>query len=105
VIRTLKGTLKDALKLVRRGSSGVDFRESANKRDRTDRTEGVTDPHHRETIGKLCDEMWEVITLKIDALVEITDGFPELELNDRGRDTWVGWRQSEDSEIRISAAY
>ena len=61
----------------------MNFRECANERDRM---EGVTDPYHHETVGKFHDEMWAGITLELNALVEVIDGFPEPQANDQERD-------------------
>ena len=62
------------------GGSDVDFRECANERDRM---KGVTDPYHHETVRKFHDVGW--YPLKLDAVVEVTDGFPEPQANDQER--------------------
>ena len=72
--------LKKVLRLARRGSSNVNFRECANERDRM---ECVTDPYHRETVGKLRDEMWAGVTLELDALIEVINSFSEPQANDQ----------------------
>jgi len=46
---------------------------------------GVTNPHHRETVGKLRDQMWSISTLELDALVEVIDRFSEPQANDQER--------------------
>ena len=68
--------------------------------------EGVTDPYHRETIGKLRNQTWCISTLELDALVEIIDGFPEPHTNDQKRgDTCKSTFQPEDVKIGVSMAY
>ena len=52
----------------------MDFRECANEGDGV---ESVTDPYHREPVGKSGHEMRGSIALELDALIEIVDGFPE----------------------------
>jgi len=70
----LKGIQCPRLRLAGRGSSDVDFCKRTNERDRV---EGVTDPHHRETVGDPRNQMRSVGTLEFNALVEIINGFPE----------------------------
>jgi hypothetical protein len=60
----------------------VDFRERTNERDRM---EDITDPYHGETIGKASDQMCAIVTLELDALVEIINGFSEPQANDQER--------------------
>ena len=60
----------------------MDFRKRTNERDRM---EGVTNPYHRETIGKFRNQMWPVGTLKLDALVKVIYGFSEPQANDQER--------------------
>lgn len=70
------------LRLAGRGSSDMDFCERTNEGDGV---EGVADPHHRETVGNLRNEMRCIDTLELDALVEIIDCFPEPHTNDQKR--------------------
>ena len=66
------------------GGSGsdVDFRKRTNKRDGM---EGITDPYHRETIGKLRNQMWCIVTIELNALVEIIDGLSKPQANNQER--------------------
>jgi len=47
--------------------------------------EGVTNPDHRETVGKFGNQMWSISTLEHDALVKVIDGFSEPQANDQER--------------------
>jgi len=71
------------LHLAGRGSSDVNF---CKRTDERDGMEGVTDPYHRETVGKFRNKMWCVGTLELNALVEIIDGFsePQTDYQERG---------------------
>jgi len=60
----------------------VNFCKRTNKGDRM---ESVTNPHHRETVGKFRNQMWTVSTLEFDALVEVIDGFSKPQANDQER--------------------
>ena len=78
----LKGIQYPRLRLAGRGSSDVDFCKRTNERDRM---EGITNPHHRETVGNPGNQMWSIGTLELDALVEIINGFSEPHPNDQER--------------------
>jgi hypothetical protein len=60
------------LYLARRGSSDVNF---CKRTDEGDGMESVSNPYHRETVGKFRDYVGAVNSLELDALVEIIDGF------------------------------
>jgi hypothetical protein len=60
--------------------------------------ESVPDPYHRETVRERSHEMWTTITLELNALVEIVDGFPEPQANDQKRGDTCG--EGEDSHQR-----
>ena len=47
--------------------------------------EGVTNPYHRETVGKFRNQMRSVSTLELDALVKIIDGLSEPQADDQER--------------------
>lgn len=47
--------------------------------------EGITDPYHRETIGKLRNQMWCIVTIELNALVEIIDGLSKPQANNQER--------------------
>lgn len=70
------------LRLTRRSGSNMNFRKRTNKRDRM---EGVTNPYHRETIGKSRNKMWSVCTLELDTLVEIIHGLSKPQADDQER--------------------
>lgn len=83
----LKGIQCSHLRLAGRGSSDVDFCKRANERDGM---EGVTNPYHCESVGNLCNQMWCIDTIELNALVEIIDGFSEPHPNDQERgDTYT----------------
>ena len=78
-----KVEVKDSVRvlcLAGRGSSDVDFRKCTNERDGM---EGVTNPHHRESVGKFRNQMWCISTLEFDALVKVVDGLSEPQANDQ----------------------
>ena len=39
--------------------------------------ERATDQYHRKAVGKSRHQVWGGITLELNALIEIVDGFPE----------------------------
>lgn len=93
------------LHLARRGSGDVNFRECT---DEWDGVESVTDPHHRETVRECRHQVWGVITLELDALVEIIDGFSKPQANDQKRgDSCRGsfFMSAKDVKKDISTAY
>ena len=47
--------------------------------------EGVTNPYHRETVGKFRNQMGCVSTLELNALVKVIDRFSEPQANDQER--------------------
>lgn len=58
----------------------MDFRKRTNDRDRMER---VTDPHHRETVGKFRNQVWSIDALELNGLIEIVDGFSKPHANDQ----------------------
>ena len=60
----------------------MDFRKRINKGNRV---ESVTNPYHRETVRVLCNQMWSIGALELDALVKVIDGFSEPQANDEER--------------------
>ena len=103
VLKVVTGDTTRVLHLARRGSSDVDF---CKRTDERDGMEGVTDPHHCETVGKFRNQMWCVGTLELNALVEIIDGFsePQADYQERG-ETCGSVSQHKDVRIDISVAY
>ena len=86
-----------------RCSSDVNFRECANKEDSMER---VTDPYYRKAVGKPRHRVWSGITLELNALIEIVDGFPEPQADNQERgDTCRGLNQRQDVRRGILAAY
>ena len=45
----------------------------------------VSDPDHGETVGKSGHHMWAIVTLELDSLIEIIDGFSEPQADDQKR--------------------
>ena len=89
--------------LAGRGGGDVDFCKRTNKRDRM---EGITGPHHCETVGNRRNQMRSIGTLELNALVEIINGLPKPHTNDQKRgDSCRNSFQSEFVEVSISMAY
>ena len=65
----------------------MDFRERTNERDGM---EDVADPYHGETIRKASDQMCAIVTLELDTLVEIINGFSEPQADDQERGDTCG---------------
>lgn len=64
--------------------------------------EGVADPYHRETVGNLRNQVWSVVTLEFNALIEIVNGFPKPHTNDQKRgDACTNSFQSEVVEMML----